>query len=71
MLIAGMVLSALALGVGAAALALAHLVWSGERRRLPHEEAREEGRRKRDDERMREGIANLMAYQVGSREAED
>ncbi|MBC5736246.1 hypothetical protein [Lawsonibacter faecis] len=71
MLIAGMVLSALALGVGAAALALALLVWSGERRRLPPEEAREEGRRKRDDERMREGIANLMAYQVGSREAED
>ena len=71
MLIAGMVLSALALGVGAAALALALLVWSGERRRLPPEEAREEGRRKRDDERMREGIANLWAYQVGSREAED
>ena len=71
MLIAGMVLSALALGVGAAALALALLVWSGERRRLPPEAAREEGRRKRDDERMREGIANLMAYQVGSREAED
>ncbi|MCQ4866620.1 hypothetical protein [Pseudoflavonifractor phocaeensis] len=71
MLIAGMVLSALALGVGAAALALALLVWSGERRRLPPEEAREEGRRKRDDERMREGIANLLAYQVGSREAED
>lgn len=71
MLIAGMVLSALALGVGAAALALALLVWSGERRRLPPEEALEEGRRKRDDERMREGIANLLAYQVGSREAED
>ena len=71
MLIAGIVLSALALGVGAAALALALLVWSGERRRLPPEEAREEGRRKRDDERMREGIANLLAYQVGSREAED
>ena len=71
MLIAGMVLSALALGVGAAALALALLVWSGERRSLPPEEAREEGRRKRDDERMREGIANLLAYQVGSREAED
>ena len=71
MLIAGMVLSALALGAGTAALALALLVWSGERRRLPPEEAREEGRRKRDDERMREGIANLMAYQVGSREAED
>lgn len=72
MLIAVLILSALALAMGAAALVLALLVWGGERREgitppPPEERAKPF---KLDDARMQEGIANLLGYQPGRGEGD-
>ncbi len=68
MLIALLILTALSMGLSAAALVMALLVWSGERRTgsAPAASAEEEKKsRPLDDERMREGIANLLSFEVG------
>lgn len=72
MLIAVLILAALALGEGAAALTLALLVWGGERRKgsaAPPTEERQKPFRL-DDAKMQEGIANLLGFQPGRGEGD-
>ena len=77
MLTAAVVLAALALALGAAALTLALLVWGGgfraERFVPPMEDGEGEGKRfPLDDAKLQEGIANLLAYDgTGGKEGEE
>lgn len=73
MLIALLILTALSLGLAAAALVLALVVWGGERRVAPPAAAEDEEKKNHplDDERMREGIANLLSFGVGGGRGEE
>ena len=72
MLIAVLILAALALGEGAAALTLALLVWGGERRKgsVPTPAEEKEKPFPLDDAKMQEGIAILLGFQPGRGEGD-